>query len=279
MDTKNFQMDTSSCNFPDSPRTSVSLTNSKEKEEKKRSLKQFIISLPRTLSPSVFQSSKNQRSNNGDSMDTMDTADQFNWSIDQIARLNPMEFSMAGHVTSFDQSTEMYLKKESEEFFKASLIVPSPPGPVANEVFVDENNSNYSNMSHTSGTTPVRSLSASETKVPTPVNVTRGKQKKKLFAEDRSHFSFDTLEEESSQEANVLHSSNLLGHTSVDAYMHASITCSPIIGNTSVIMEEETIEQETVALTSAAMASLDSGCVTAKSMFFKTSTPSRLLDM
>lgn len=277
------------------PSNTYQQLKSKENDENKRSFKQFILSIPRKFSPSVFKSSTNQRSNNN--VDSMDAdCDQFNWSIDQLARLNPIDFSFGGHVTSFDQSLEMHLMKESEEFFQASVIVPTPSGPTSNpRSNSDENDQNSDNLmmvsiNHSSGMTPVRSfMNASETKVPTPVNVFRSKQKKKLFAEDRNHFSFDTLDEESSQEAaseaavNVLHSSNLQDYSSVDhgAYMHASLTCSPILGNTSICIEEDEVqsmEQETVAYASNAMASVDSGCVTAKSTFFKTSTPSRFFN-
>lgn len=274
-------MDTSS-NSPERGDFSRPMPSSTEINERKDHLRKFILSVPRELSPSVFTNGRSQRSVLGNSSN--EQMEQFNWSIDQLARLNPVEFSVTGHGVSFDTSIEMALKKESDEYFAASSIVPSPAGPVATEVFFNENNSNLCNVSyqsHCTRLTPSRSIDAGLSKVPTPVSNSRGKQKKKLFAEDRNHFSFDTLEEENSQDANVLQSSNIKGYEdnlNIANMNDCTLNCSPIIGNTSVMSvdEEETMEQDTFAQMSTAMASLDSGCETAKSAFFKTSTPYRL---
>uniref|UniRef100_T1K4S1 Uncharacterized protein n=1 Tax=Tetranychus urticae TaxID=32264 RepID=T1K4S1_TETUR len=103
---------------------------SDDKEARKAAFKEFIKSIPRTCSPTICGTvgcpSPGISRVDADCSEEWHTQ-EFNWSIDQIAILNPCDISLDeqfnGELTNLLDSS---LERENEQFFEQLEILPSP---------------------------------------------------------------------------------------------------------------------------------------------------------
>lgn len=159
-----------------------------EKERRRQAFQDFVSHIPRICSPSLAASATSFPCPN--SPQSLDPDFQFNWSIDQIAALEPAHFSneLNGSFYRLDQSVEQELQQEDQDFFDRSRVLPSPDTQHsdANDGLTYPFSPRICSMSRMG--TPSRGfgdMSVSQTKVPTPVNVSKTRQKKKkLFSDD-----------------------------------------------------------------------------------------------
>ncbi|KAI1301645.1 hypothetical protein HDE_03014 [Halotydeus destructor] len=97
---------------------------------RRRSYLQFVKSVPRIVSPTICGLT-NYRINPECVQDESYLGEnfQFNWSIDQVALLNPCEFSsydIPSYVESAEELIDETREKENEEYFSRKVILPSP---------------------------------------------------------------------------------------------------------------------------------------------------------
>lgn len=183
-------------------------------EYRRNAYLQFVSTLPKTCSPNMFDMGNYRPSPASEESFNRDF--QFNWSIDQIALLNPCDFSTEENASFFDAVDDVRrdeVNEQNDNYFNQPVILPSPDSTDP----LDESNLNehFSGMmyadphvsvsvsrhSHSaSKSTPAKSVatfavseSASESayesatmpKVSTPLNnMSRWRQKKKLFLEN-----------------------------------------------------------------------------------------------
>lgn len=104
-------------------------TQDKENIRMKRiqAFQEFMTSIPRHWSPSMLPGL--DEAGNLQAFPTKESFD-FNWSIDQVALLNPADFSCEKNESFFEdalsQSVNQRFAQECQDFFNQSRILPSP---------------------------------------------------------------------------------------------------------------------------------------------------------
>ena len=279
------------------------------REERRLAFQEFVSTVSRRSSPSLLQRHQIQPLNSPQSME--DTS--FNWSIDQIAALRPVEFSREINESFYrlDESTESSLRRECEEFFNQSRVLPSPDAYDADandgfgNIFSPRNGSVSAGWDDDTPSRGFGDMSVSESKLPTPVNVSKTRQrKKKLFFDEIGYNSAGS--EMMTQFSETVSSCNNTGSncqvfqdsiTGQRLLEHSLPTLSPIAGDSSRVVEmgeaDDTFSRESAESyvemmeTSVSHATNDPNDLTSAKEFpaafhairsfpFKTSTPSWL---
>lgn len=177
-------------------------------DDKKRALNEFLSSLPRVCSPTVCGLLKKDDDpiNNDDEDEDMELArncsiidfDQidsnalddhfeFNWSLEQIALLNPLDFSNEFDHHHFDEMINQKFDEENEQFFKQDIIAPSPAtNLIRNESLLKSalDNSHMLSLLKTPSNESKQIIKSLRKKSTTPIN-SKMLSKKKLFDENR----------------------------------------------------------------------------------------------
>jgi len=163
--------------------------------DRREAFREFIKRLPRLCSPTIC-GTVNYKSPKSSIESLDELKPEFNWSIDQIALLNPCEFSYhEDFQNEMINIADTTLDKENDTFFKQNEILPSPDTAVLDSVFDDsiqrrintisEESESFMSLPNTPPSTKSRKSSFSSTSL-TPFNYSRLKQKKKLFNDDET---------------------------------------------------------------------------------------------
>jgi hypothetical protein len=171
-----------------------------ECESRQSSYVAFMSTIPRLCSPTICGTanyktpkSKGLVENEGNSIDL-----SFNWSIEQLALLNPCDFSNYEDFMAFKQIDEQIVSKqldeENEQFFSQNQIIPSPKTPLktTNETIEMSGQSIDFKLSpiyktpqmKTNESEDMRGESLVIDSFGTPLNCSKSRQKKKLFREE-----------------------------------------------------------------------------------------------
>jgi hypothetical protein len=175
-----------------------------ECESRQSSYVAFMSTIPRLCSPTIcgtanYKTPKHKGlvENEGNGIEL-----SFNWSIEQMAILNPCEFSNYEDLMAFKQIDEQIVSKqldeENDEFFSQNQIIPSPKTPLktTNQTIEMSEPSIDSKLSpiYQIYKTPEMKGNASEDmsgeslvidSFRTPLSCSKFRQKKKLFREEK----------------------------------------------------------------------------------------------
>jgi len=143
----------------------------------------------------------------------------FNWSIEQLALLNPCDFSNTEDFIHFKQIDEQIVSKqldeENDDFFSQNQIIPSPKTPKKSEKVKKEMNeqsvdSKWSPIYKCDKTPDCQNMSRDslviDSSFKTPSNCSKSKQKKKLFRDE--HYLLESVTN-SSRKDSVIDSQSL----------------------------------------------------------------------
>lgn len=193
---------------------------------------QFMRTIPKVCSPTICGTA-NYCTPVRKSNDTSDI--QFNWSIEQIAVLNPCDFSTSENGSFFNDSELCASTERSNaEYFKKAVILASPEindeERVANQLnFLSalsiERSSSLGFYSRTTPSKPSGELSGQSERMLfseslTPLNISKQKPKKKLFDSDGVSISFEH------QRASIMSMSTDDIHVSSRSFLQTSICSS-----------------------------------------------------
>lgn len=193
------------CDYQASPYLSASYyeESNSEIEFRQKSYMQFITSLPRTCSPTICGTlnyhTPKQANDTGDNLSDF----RFNWSIEQVALLNPCDFSIEknpSYLAETNKENVCPFEKSNSDFFSQSVIIPSPEfatsslkiGDHISKVRGSGDLDSPLSMGFFSRGTPSKlsdnsflgDVYADHEKTRTPLNGSRLKQKKKLFGDE-----------------------------------------------------------------------------------------------
>lgn len=242
-----------------------------------------MLNIPRHCSPSLVTCPSECLL----SPQSFDPNFKFDWSIDQIAALQPVDFSTEVNPSFYqlDDSVVQAIRDENGQFFNQSRILPSPDTSEtdARDGFVSLLSPRGFSMSLEMQGTPSRGfgdMSVSEAKLPTPLNVSKTRQtKKKLFADDSAMSGAPTDWSESESKMQCFRSDSVTAMQVLDQSMPEM---SPIVGETSRVLELGVVDdafanESGSVMTSASRGNAKAGsCTCVLSMHklaFKTSTP------
>ena len=177
-------------------------TQSSETSSVEQSYITFLSTVPRTCSPTVC-GTVNYKTPDRRQWQPMSCFDQsldsykpFEWSIDQRAILDPIEFSNIGQLELYaqiDDRIATQLDEDNDRFFAQRQIIPSPktpPKPCQSKdgLWFNSDQSFTANWSQIKNKTPdCQYLSGNDLSVhcfKTPLNCSKSRQKKKLFGDD-----------------------------------------------------------------------------------------------
>ena len=101
------------------------------REERMEAFRVFMSNIQRKWSPSVLTGVNGSLPDSFPTKESFDANNfQFNWSIDQIALLNPADFSSERNDSFFEgalnESFSQRLRQDCQDFFNQSQILPSP---------------------------------------------------------------------------------------------------------------------------------------------------------
>lgn len=154
---------------------SVVMASPSSPSVRREAFQAFISTIPRTWSPSVFGADMRDQYSTHESFESNF---QFNWSIEQVALLNPQDFSREENESFLveDEEIKEKLRSECEEYFNKSKILPSPSD--------GNNTANNSQISISMNDQSVGYNMAESSKLPTPrVGSSKARRKRsKLFA-------------------------------------------------------------------------------------------------
>ena len=210
-------------------------------EKKRQAFQEFISCIPRICSSSLVTCST-PHCFSDTSPQSFDSSFHFNWSIDQIAALQPVDFSTELNASFYqlDESVDEVIRDENVQFFNQSRVLPSPDADVtdARDGFASLLSPRGVSIGlHGSPSRGFGDMSVSEAKLPTPVNVSKTRQKKKrLFSDDSlmSEALMLSSADGSDCAMDCFHSDSVTAMQALDQSMP---DISPIAGDSSRVLE------------------------------------------
>lgn len=233
-----------------------------EQEKRRQAFQELVRGIPRLCSPSLVACSTPMCDT---SPRSFDPDFKFDWSIDQIATLQPVDFSTELNASFYqlDESVAEAIRDENGQFFNQSRVLPSPDtsDTGARDGFDSFLSPRGVSMSVEMLGTPSRGfgdMSVSEAKLPTPLNVSKTRQKKKkLFADDSLISDVLTVSSfsQSHSPMQCCHSDSL---TATQAAAPTMPEMSPIVGEVTRVLEMGVVDETFASESGSAMTSASS---------------------